>query len=126
MRFGAVTNHKLITDANLNRLSSELHKSNSNSSSCTYRKPITHPKVLYLQNLLKPPSPPRIPRDTLQPKHGLISHRETKPSTMCKAQLSNLTTERIFTQKSEVKLNISVNKLLSRRNRSNSADSVQE
>ena len=112
MKFETVKSSSPLTGADLAQFSHDYN------NSYIYRVPTTHPKVLYVRHILKPPSPPRIPRDTLQPKHGLISSREPKSSTACTTPYcSSLTTERIYTHKTDVKLNISNNQLLRRRNR---------
>jgi hypothetical protein len=114
-----ITNVSKITDEQQIALSPKPYISESGSS--VYKIPITHPKVLYIRNLLKPPSPPRIPRDTQQPKHGLFLSRDRSQlseSTINSASSHNFE-PRIPIKKSDVILNIGVNRLLKRRNREN-------
>lgn len=115
-----ITNVSKITDEQQIALTPKAYISGSGSS--VYKIPITHPKVLYIQNLLKPPSPPRVPRDTQQPKHGSFLCRDKSQlskSTINSASSHNLEL-RIPIKKSDVILNIGVNRLLRRRNRESS------
>ena len=114
-----ITNVSKITDEQQIALSPKAYISGPASS--VYKIPITHPKVLYIRNLLKPPSPPRVPRDTQQPKHGIFLSRDKSQlskSTINSASSHNLDL-RIPMKKSDVILDIGVNRLLRRRNMEN-------
>lgn len=111
-----ITNASKITDEQQIALNPEAYIPESGSS--VYKIPITHPKVSYMRNLLKPPSLPRIPRDTRQPKHGSFLCHDKSKSTINSDSSHNFE-PRMSIKRSEVILNIGVNRLLSRRNREN-------
>ena len=114
-----IKNISKITDEQQIALSPKANISGPASS--VYKIPMTHPKVLYVRNLLKPPSPPRVPRDTQQPKHGIFLFRDKSQlskSTINSASSHNLDL-RISMKKSDVILNIGVNGLRRRRNMEN-------